>query len=87
MIQRGKPTVLLTSTNFVETAKTLAKAAGLSQLPYIVFPADVDNLPEKEILALAEERSEEIFAKLIDPFPHEETTLQGEVAHATAQRV
>ena len=87
MIKRGKPTVLLISTNFVETAKTLANAAGLAQLPHVVFPAEIDTLPEEEIRAWVDTRAAEITGTLIDPFQRGEAALHAQVLHARAQRV
>jgi hypothetical protein len=68
MIKRGVPTVLLISENFVETAKTLARVAGVVNLPIVVFPPEVDNLPREQVISLLEERLADITGRLIEPF-------------------
>ena len=65
MIKRGRPTVLIVNENFVEAAESISRASGISNLPYVVFPTNIDSLPEEEIAALTEARLEEIAGKLL----------------------
>ena len=65
MLKRGRPVVLLANENFIEALESIARAAGVPNLPYVVFPTNIDSLPEAEITAMAEERLAEIAGKLV----------------------
>lgn len=65
MIKRARPTVLIANENFVEALVSIATASGVPDLPYVVFPTNIDSLPEEEIAALTDERLDEIADKLL----------------------
>lgn len=57
--------VLLANENFVEALEEIAGAAGVPNLPYVVFPTNIDALPEEEIAAMGEARLGEMVDKLV----------------------
>ena len=57
--------VLLANENFVGALEGIAGAAGVPNLPYVVFPTNIDGLPEEEIVAMGEARLAEIADKLV----------------------
>ncbi len=65
-MKRGRPVVLLANENFVEALESIAGAAGVPNLPYVVFPTNIDSLPEEEIVAMGEARLAEIAGKLVN---------------------
>lgn len=65
MLKRGRPVVLLANENFVDALEGIAGAAGVPNLPYVVFPTNIDALPETEIAAMGEARLHEIVDKLV----------------------
>ena len=65
MLKRGRPVVLLANENFVGALESIAGAAGVPNLPYVVFPTNIDSLPEAEIVAMGEARLAEIAGKLV----------------------
>ena len=64
-MKRGRPVVLLANENFVEALVEIAGAAGVPNLPYVVFPTNIDSLPEEEIVAMGESRLHEMVHKLV----------------------
>ncbi|MEE8433647.1 MAG: hypothetical protein V3S64_02560 [bacterium] len=64
-MKRGRPVVLLANENFVEALEEIAGAAGVPNLPYVVFPTNIDSLPEEEIVAMGESRLHEMVDKLV----------------------
>ena len=75
MLKRGRPVVLLVNENFVDALENIARAAGVPNLPYVVFPTNIDGLPEEEILAMGEARLTEMVEKLVG---QTEASLSGE---------
>lgn len=67
--------MLLANENFVEALESIARAAGVPNLPYVVFPTNIDGLPEAEILAMGEARLEEMVDKLVS---QTEASLSGQ---------
>ena len=67
MIKRAVPAVLLVNENFIIATKTVAKAYGVDDLPYVVFPSNMDSMPEGEIIELTEKGFDEVLGKLINP--------------------
>jgi hypothetical protein len=63
-LKRGRPVVLLVNEDFTIASSTAAKAYGIDNLPMVIFPNNMDNLSEDEILALTRRRFEEIVRKL-----------------------
>ena len=57
--------MLLANENFVEALEAMASAEGVPQLPYVVFPTNIDSLPEEEIVAMCEARVAEVAEKLV----------------------
>ena len=64
-MKRGRPVVLLANENFVEALEAIAGAAGVPNLPYVVFPTNIDSLPEEEIIAMGAARLDEMVEKLV----------------------
>ena len=65
MIKRGLPTVLLVNENFLVATEAMAKSYGLSQLPTVVFPTNMDSMPEEEIIELTGKGFPEVVRKLV----------------------
>ena len=57
--------MLVANENFVEAVQSIAQAAGVPNLPYVVFPTNIDSLPEEQIVAMGEARLDEMVAKLV----------------------
>ena len=57
--------MLVANENFVEAVQSIAQAAGVPNLPYVVFPTNIDGLPEEQIVAMGEARLDEMVAKLV----------------------
>ncbi len=65
MLKRGRPVVLLANENFIDALEGIAAAAGVPNLPYVVFPTNIDGLPEAEIADMGKARLHEIVDKLV----------------------
>ena len=67
MVKRGKPTVLLLNENFLVEAKIVARSRGVPDLPYVVFPHNLETLPIPDIKAAIDRVFPQIVNHLVKP--------------------
>lgn len=57
--------MIVVTSEFVSLATSLAKFYGYPELPMVIVPHPFNNLPEAEILRLADKHAHEIVASLV----------------------
>lgn len=58
------PSVTLVTEKFIGLARTVAKAKGVSTMPIIALPHNVEFMPEEELKAVAEKAFQDVVKSL-----------------------
>ena len=66
VLNRGKPAVTVVTEQFVGLAKQVARGLKYPDLPLVVLPHPFEILSREEVRRLAEEKYQEIVAKIAE---------------------